>query len=65
MYFHMQVLRDNWDETFSEYSQIYDNICVEYYGTPPASALEIKIQSEQGINVKPLHIAGFTRTATG
>lgn len=64
MDFHMQVLRENWDESFSKYSQLLEgNISMEYYGTPPASALEMDIQSERGLNLNPLHIAGFTRTA--
>ncbi|HSM55588.1 MAG TPA: antibiotic biosynthesis monooxygenase [Candidatus Sulfomarinibacteraceae bacterium] len=65
MDFHMQVLRENWDESFSEYGQVVDNISTEYYGAPPKSALDlddIDVQSEQGLTLKPLHIAGFTRS---
>jgi hypothetical protein len=65
MDFHMQVLRDNWDESFSEYSQMVEGIGIEYYGTPPESALEMDVQSEMGLGLKPLHIAGFTRSAGG
>lgn len=67
MDFHMQVLRENWDESFSEFSQMVelDGIRVEYYGTPPASALEMDIQGGVDPILKPLHIAGFTRTAAG
>lgn len=63
--FHMQVLRDNWDETFSEYGQILEVISVEYYGTPPESALEMDQHGNWDIILKPLHIAGFTRSADG
>lgn len=62
----MQVLKDNWDESFYEYSQILDNISIEYYGVAPQSALElddIDVQSQRGLTLKPLHIAGFTRSA--
>ena len=65
MEFHMQVLRENWDDTFAEYSQIYDNISIEYYGVPPASALEMEIESERGLSIKPVHVAGFTRSRAG
>lgn len=66
MDFHMQVLRENWDESFSEYSQIVeDNISVEYYGTPPASALELDLMNLRVTHLNPQHVAGFTRTATG
>jgi len=64
MDFHMQVLRENWDESFSEYSQIVEgNISVEYYGTPPASALELDFMNERVTHLNPLHVAGFIRTA--
>ena len=63
MEFHMQVLKENWDESFSEYSQMADGIRGEYYGTPPASALEMTIQTGADPIIKPLHVAGFTRSA--
>lgn len=65
MDFHMQIIRENWDESFSEYSQLLelDGVRIEYYGTPPASALEMDIQSGVDPILKPLHIAGFTRTS--
>lgn len=65
MDFHMQVLRDTWDESFSEYGQMLEMISIAYYGSPPASALEMDRQSEWGLSLKPVHIAGFTRAATG
>jgi hypothetical protein len=66
MDFHMQVLRENWDETFSEYSQVIDhNIRIEYYGTPPASALELDLMSEQVTHLNPVFLAGFTRATNG
>jgi hypothetical protein len=62
---HMQVLRDNWDESFGEYGQILEVISVEYYGTPPQSALEMDLQGEWSLRLKPRHIAGFTRPTGG
>ena len=62
---HMQVLRENWDESFSEYAQMLEMISIEYYGTPPESALEMDRESEWGLSLSPLHIAGFTRSAAG
>lgn len=65
MDFHMQVLRDNWDESFSEYGQMLEMFSIEYYGTPPESALEMDRQSEWSLSLSPLHIAGFTRSGAG
>ena len=62
---HMQVLRDNWDESFGEYGQILEAISVEYCGTPPESALEMDRQGDWGLRLKPRHIAGFTRPTSG
>lgn len=62
---HMQVLKENWDESFSTYATMVEGIRVDYYGaTPPESALELSRQSGQDIGIKPVHIAGFTRAAT-
>jgi hypothetical protein len=60
MDFHMQVLRDNWDESLSQYGQMIEHIGSQYYGTPPKSALEMDAQV--GPSVKPRHIHGFTRS---
>lgn len=65
MDFHMQVLRDNWDESFSEYGQMLDVVGVEYYGTPSKSALDMDLQSEIPISLNPRHLAGFTRPTSG
>lgn len=63
MEFHMQVLRDNWDESFSEYGQMLEMSTIAYYGSPPESALQMDEQGEWGLSLKPVHIAGFTRSA--
>lgn len=59
--FHMQVLRDNWDESFSEYAQMLEGISFEYYGTPAKSALDMDLESETPLHLNPRHIGGFTR----
>lgn len=58
---HMQVLRDNWDESFSEYGQMLESIHIEYYGAPPESAIEMARGMGSNLSLKPMHIAGFTR----
>lgn len=64
MDFHMKVLRDNWDETFSEYAQLVQQTSVEYYGTPPKSALELALQSGVTQTIESRHVAGLTHAAT-
>jgi hypothetical protein len=61
MEFHMQVLRDNWDEYFNENAQMLEYTSITYYGTPPATALEMDAGLDN-VSVKPRHMAGFTRT---
>ncbi len=63
MEYHMQVLRENWDESFSQYTQMVEGTTIDYYGDPPESALAMNEQSEQVLTVRPVHIAGFTHTA--
>jgi hypothetical protein len=65
MDFHMQILMDNWDKYFSEYGQLLENIGIEYYGTPPKSALEMDIALRPDLGLKPIHIAGFSRSTGG
>jgi hypothetical protein len=61
MDFHMQVLKDNWDESFSRYGELLELIRVEYFGKPSKNALNMDLQRETPIGVKPRYIAGFTR----
>jgi hypothetical protein len=61
MDFHMQVLKDNWDEGFSKYGELLELIRVEYFGKPSKNALNMDLQRETPISVKPRYIAGFTR----
>jgi hypothetical protein len=63
---HMQVLRDNWEESFSEYASLLEGMRVDYYGaSPPESALEIDWRERIDSGIKPVHIAGFTRSQAG
>lgn len=63
--FHMQVLRDNRDESFSEYAQMLEGISFDYYGTPAKGALDMDLESETPLSLNPRHIAGFTRAMGG
>lgn len=65
MEYHMQVLKENWDESFSQYTQMVEGTTIEYYGTPPESALAMNEQSKQVLTVRPVHIAGFTYSSKG
>ena len=61
MEFHMQVLKDNWDQSFSQYAEILEPLSIAYYGTPPRSALDFDTRRKYATGLKPRHIAGFTR----
>jgi hypothetical protein len=63
MEYHMQVLKANWDESFSQYSQMVEGTTIDYYGDPPESALAMNEQSKQVLTVRSVHIAGFTHTS--
>ncbi len=63
--YHMQVLKENWDESFSQYTQMVEGTTIEYYGTPPESALAINEISKQELTIHPVHIAGFTHSSKG
>ncbi|HLF74779.1 MAG TPA: antibiotic biosynthesis monooxygenase [Anaerolineales bacterium] len=65
MDFHMRVLRDNWDETVSNYGQMLEILKVEYFGTPPESALTMDMQGEYDVHLKPYYVAGFTCSTAG
>ena len=65
MEFHMEVQRDNWEETFSEVVTMLEGIRVDYYGAkPPESALETFRRAGSEIHIKSTHLAGFTRAGT-
>jgi hypothetical protein len=60
MDFHMQVLKDNWDKSFSKYGELLELIRVEYFGKPSKHALNMDVQRETPMSIKPRYIAGFT-----
>lgn len=60
MDFHMQVLMDNWDESYSEYAELIEVVSVEYYGTPSKIALDMDLQNRTPLSINPRYIAGFT-----
>jgi quinol monooxygenase YgiN len=67
MDFHMQVLRDKLSEQLARAlgPELYEFKRSEYYGTPSESALEMDRQIPGlAVDVKPVHVAGFTRSTT-
>jgi len=64
MEYHMQVLKENWDQSFSQYSQMVQGTTIDYYGDPPESAIKMNDMSKQDLKIHPVHIAGFTHTST-
>jgi hypothetical protein len=65
MEYHMQVVKDNYDENFSQFTQMLEGTTIEYFGTPPESALAMNEISKQVLTVCPVHIAGFTHSSKG
>lgn len=61
MEFHMQVLRDNWDESWSAYAEMLEVSTVEYFGAPSESALAMDREMGIPIGVQTRRIGGFTR----
>jgi quinol monooxygenase YgiN len=57
---HMRVLRDNWDESFSQYAQLVQQTAIEYFGTPPASALSLQLQEGVTQTINSQYVAGLT-----
>ena len=65
MELHMQLQRDNWEETFSGIATMLEGVRVDFYGAkPPESALENFRRAGSEIGIKPTHLAGFTRAGT-
>jgi len=62
MELHMQVLGENWDESFSDYAQLLNILSVEYYGNPAASAVSMDRERGLAVTVHPRHLGGFTRS---
>ena len=61
MRFHMQVLKDNWDESFKAYSEMVEGTSIEYFGSPPQSALNMAVEGGPTTSVNSLEIGGFVR----
>jgi quinol monooxygenase YgiN len=65
MDFHMQVLADKLGKHVAKAlgPELIEPKHVEYYGTPSETALEMDRQIPGlVIGIKPMHVAGFTRT---
>jgi quinol monooxygenase YgiN len=68
MDFHMQVIEEKLSEHLAKAlgPELFEFRRAEYYGTPSQSALEMDRQIPGlAIDIKPVHVAGFTRTPTG
>jgi quinol monooxygenase YgiN len=68
MDFHMQVLREKLSEHVAKAlgPELFEIKRAEYYGTPSQPSMEMD-RGIPGLDIviKPRHIAGFSRTATG
>jgi quinol monooxygenase YgiN len=68
MDFHMQVLSNKLGEHVARAlgPELIKPKHVEYYGTPSISALAMDRQIPGlAVDIKPMHVAGFTRATTG
>lgn len=61
MEFHMNVLRDNWEKTFSRYGENVEGIRVECFGDTPQSVLDLQVVGGPEYILKPGYVGGFTR----
>ena len=65
MAFHMQVQQEHCDEIIAPVASMLEGISVDFYGAmPPASAEANFRQAGSEVGIKPVHLAGFTRSAT-
>jgi quinol monooxygenase YgiN len=67
MDFHMQVLEEKLSEHVAKAlgPEFFEFRRAEYYGTPSESSLAMDRQIPRlAIDIKPKHVAGFTRTTT-
>ena len=64
MEFHMQVQQDHWDEIISPVASMLEGISVDFYGAmPPESAVANFRRAGNEVSIKPVHLAGFTRSS--
>jgi hypothetical protein len=64
MEFHMQVQQDHWDEIIEPVATMLEGISVDFYGAmPPESAVANFRRAGNEISIKPVHLAGFTRSS--
>lgn len=65
---HMEVLEQAMEALLEKYGNVFEFIegrHIEYYGTPNERYLEMDRQSDIALNVKPIHLGGFTRSPAG
>ena len=64
MEFHMQVQQDHWDEIISPVASMLEGISVDFYGAmPPESAVANFRRAGNEVSIKPVHLAGFSRSS--
>jgi hypothetical protein len=61
----MQVIKDNWVESFSEYTQMVEGTTIEFYRTPLEPALAMNEQSKQAFAICLINITEFTHSSKG
>jgi hypothetical protein len=62
MDFHLKVIREHLGDAMSAVAEFVVPKSIHYYGTPPES-LKASIAGRGGdLNMKPIHIGGFTRS---
>ncbi len=66
MDFHMQVLGKHLGEFMDDAPNLIEFKHFEYYGKPSMMALEMDRElAGDAVTLKPVHVAGFTRSTTG
>ena len=63
MEYHMQVIRENYEEHLSQFPQMLEGTTIDYYGDPPESALEMNKINKQVLSISPVHVDGFTQSS--
>ena len=65
---HMEVLGQAMQALVEKYSNVFELIegkHIEYYGGPNERYLEMDRQLNIAVDIKPVHIGGFSRATTG
>ncbi len=63
MEYHMQVIRENYEEHLSQFPQMLEGTTIDDYGDPPENALETNKIYKQVISINPVHGDGFAQSS--